>query len=362
MVFVVLESLTAIGYYQKNRDTYLSASSTVGFLQFLISKYKDESKTPKLDRIFTLRAKGIDAYPSYLFEPQMHDVNDYYYLSNVPDRHIVNCNEAGPFSEWKSDELGFRNPQGQLGKEVDFLFIGDSFTEGACENESNTIPGIFRGNNLTVFNLGRGGAGPLFSLATLVEYGAVVNPKMVVWVVFTGNDLANLREEKTTKLVQYLKEDYSQNLFKFRSEVSARLKLHLDSQLENALSRIESGIAIPQNPGYGESLDALEAKTLERSLLLRVASRIKAVVDKKGAKLAIVILNHPNYNHEIQDITAEALKEFSAEYKLQLIEYSRSYLTDNKKKLYTQSIGHFSGNGYQIIGDDIYGRLVKEVR
>ena len=77
---------------------------------------------------------------------------------------------------------------------------------------------------------------------------------------------------------------------------------------------------------------------------------------------AIVILNHPNYNHEIQDITADALKEFSAEYELPLIEYSRRYLTDNSKTLYTPSIGHFSGIGYQIIGEDIYEKLVYEAR
>lgn len=45
-------------------------------------------------------------------------------------------------------------------------------------------------------NLGMGGIGPLHELAILKEYGSVVRPKVVLWVYYEGNDLADLSHEK----------------------------------------------------------------------------------------------------------------------------------------------------------------------
>jgi len=356
-ILMFLEVLSSVAYYQKNHDAYLSRSSTVGAIQYLISKFDRTSPNPKLDRVLVLRKNGIKAYPSYLFEPQLHYPDGFYYLANAPNSHIVNCNEAGPFSEWKSDELGFRNPQGQLGTEVDFLFIGDSFTEGACEPEENTFAGVFRAKNQKVFNLGRGGSGPLFNLGTLVEYGTAVNAKTVIWIVFTGNDLRNLREEKTTKLSKYLNSDYRQGLLEKHLIVGRDLKLFLDNEVDMSKARVQRGLPLPRNVGYGESLDILEARSKERLLLMEVATRIKMTVASHGAKLAIVILNHPLYNAEVQNLTSETIKQFSEKNEIPYLEYSRSYLSKNVDSLYTPSIGHFSGAGYRAIGENIYERL-----
>lgn len=359
-IIFVLEVISSFAYYQKNRDASLSRSSTVGAMQFLMSKYSNKSTTPKLDEVLALRQNGVKAYPSYLFEPQLHDPDEFYYLANAPDSYIINCNESGTFSHWQSDELGFRNPLGQLGSQVDFLFIGDSFTEGACEPEQKTFAGVFRANNQKVFNLGRGGSGPLFNLATLVEYGDAVIAKNVLWIVFTGNDLKNLREEKTTKLSHYFENSYKQGLLEKHQIVSRDLKLFLDNQVITNKERIEKGLTIPSNIGYGESLDIIEARNKERLLLLKVASRIKTTADSLDAKLSIVILNHPLYDSEMQRLTSETIKQFSDKNEIPYIEYSRRYLSENKDSLYTPILGHFSGAGYQTIGEDMYKRLVVE--
>jgi len=358
LIISALEAITSIAYYQKNRSGHLSLSSTVGTMQFLLSKFYWKSATPRLDRITILRKKGIEAYPNYLFEPQIHDPDDFYHLANVPESYIVDCAEGGPFSEWHSDEIGFRNPLGQLGSKVDFLFIGDSFTEGACESEASTFAGVFRKNGLKVMNLGRSGAGPLFNYATLVEYGTAVNAKNVLWIVFTGNDLHNLREEKTTKLSLYLKDNYQQGLLKKKHTVGKNLKLFLNMEIERTQERIQKGMVVPRNIGYGESLDSIDAHAKERSLLLNVASKIKKSVDKHGAKLSIVILNHPNYDPLIQEITSDTIKKFSIDNKIPYVEYSRAYLTDNFRGLYTPSMGHFNGKGYRQIGEDIFNKFV----
>jgi hypothetical protein len=359
MILFVLEAVSSISFYQKNRAVSQSVFSTVASLHWLISRFEEQPISPKFERVMSLRKEGIDALPWYIFEPQLHHPDDPYFLANVPNTHIVFCNEAGAFAEWKTDEVGFRNPKGQIGSNVDYLFIGDSFTEGACESEENTIAGVFRRNRKSVFNLGRGGAGPLFNLATLVEYGESVNAKVVVWFFFTGNDLQNLREEKTTKLSSYLKDGYSQKLFSKRYAVGWSLKEFLTNEIEFNKDRIRQAKAIPHNSGYGESLDGLEALHKERFLLTEVLSRANSIVKTRDAKLMFVVLNHPspNYDFEIQDIMEESVVRFAENNDIPYLNYTREYLKKNKSQLYTQSGPHFSADGYDSIGSEVFDWL-----
>ena len=60
-ILMFLEVLSSVAYYQKNHDAYLSRSSTVGEIQYLISKFDRTSPNPKLDRVLVLRKNGIKA-------------------------------------------------------------------------------------------------------------------------------------------------------------------------------------------------------------------------------------------------------------------------------------------------------------
>ena len=186
------------------------------------------------------------------------------------------------FNNWVTDELGFRNPAGQINTSVDYVFIGDSFTVGACEQENGTIPGYLRSEGLKVANLGRGGSGPLFQLATLVEYGSLFDSDELIWVVFTGNDLLNLTEEKTTLLGRYMDPNFSQNLYTNRDEIQNELKEFLDALLKENKFRVDSGMPYPVNKGYGEALDPLSASIYEAELFKKVAKRILDVANDQG--------------------------------------------------------------------------------
>ena len=54
-------------------------------------------------------------------------------------------NENGYFSIHHTDRYGFNNPDFEWEKnEIEFLLVGDSFTQGACVNETDTISGNLR--------------------------------------------------------------------------------------------------------------------------------------------------------------------------------------------------------------------------
>ncbi len=360
VIFVALEAISSIIYYQKLKPVGFPWSSTVRAVQWIKEKTISSSDdASKLDRVISLRKDGLKAYPSYLFEPQLHSPLGFYHLANPPLSTIVYCNEATPdfYRQWLSDELGFRNPPNQFGKKVDYIFIGDSFTEGACEDEGNTFAGFFREIGKKVFNLGRGGSGPLHQLATLREYGSAVTPNTVVWWIFTGNDLHNLREEKTTFLAKYLEREYSQHLLRNISKVSRDLELFLDREIILNDERKRLGLKFRHMSGYGETLDVLEAKNKELELFVRVANEIRASASSQGADLKIVLLNHYGYDHGIQDLLSTAVRHYADENKIPYIEFSRAELTDRRKDWYTPGGPHFNASGYRTVADRVVNWL-----
>lgn len=353
--FMVLEVISSVAYYQKQRSPVQSASSTISGLNWFYINHILPSNERKLDRILELRSEHVQAYPSYVFDPDMHGPGDYYHLANIPNTQTVLCESPNSRAEWITDEVGFRNPAGQLGGQVDYLFIGDSFAEGACQPENFTFGGLFRSQGKTVFNLGRGGTGPLFSYATLVEYGSAVRADTVLWFVFTGNDLHDLRSEKTTRLSAYMAQDYSQNLISRRSEVGDRLRVFLDQQITKKRGVLQAGVKMDKRPqtdlaGVYDS----DAVLLERKALTSIARRINNKINKMQARLAVVIINHPRYrNFEIQRATSNSIKQFCVENGVPFLELSNEFLTKNWNDFYTPGDPHFNGVGYTEIGSAI---------
>lgn len=361
VILFILESLSSVIYYQAKKPDHYFWSSSVEALNRLFFE-KDFSNNPRYDRLKHINSSKKDMmeiYPNYVYQPQLHHPSEPYYLANAVSSNIIGCNESGYFNEWKSDRYGFRNPIDTYKSKSDILLIGDSFAEGACENEDGTIAGRLRSIGYKVANLGRQGSGPLHQLGTLVEYGGQYPSKSLVWIVFTGNDMHNLREEKTTKLANYLKKNYKQNLVSNKTDIDISLKSFLDQEFLNANIRMSDGIFLYQNDLYGESLDLLEAQKKETALLLEVAARIQQEAENNNVKFKIVILNHVNYVPQIQNIMSKTLRQFADSKDIQYLEFSRGYLKRNIN-FYSETGPHFNSFGYKSIADKIHSWIAQD--
>ncbi len=365
LLVFVMEAISSIAWYQKHKSDNGSISSTVHVIGRLLWKFRSipriqeqHSEFAKLEKVIELRENGVETYPAYLFDPQLHVDFPIYHLAHPASSTIVYCNENGFWATFETDEIGFRNPKGQLEKDIDFVFIGDSYTEGACTKDKDTFAGVFRESGFTVLNLGRGGAGPLFQLATLREYGASVKPKTIVWFVFTGNDLKNLREEKVTRLFSYIENgDYSQNLLSKKHEISEQLKMFLEREIELSQERRILSLPNPFYHAYGETLDKIEAEQKEVILLKKVAEEILRVSNRIGARLFIVLINHPDYDHTIQDITSTSILDFANEMGTDYFVLHRQQLASRKEFLYSNNRTHLSPNGYRFIAGKVLETL-----
>ena len=356
LILTVLEGVSSVAYYQlKKPNSYAFSSAVEAIRRVLFSSSVPHNDYEKLV-IINKESDGEERlYPSYLYEPQFHHPSEFYYLANIANSRIIGCNESGYFPDWKSDEFGFRNPAAAHESYSDILLIGDSFTEGDCENETGSLAGQLRISGLKVANLGKGGSGPLHQLATLVEYAPEYRTHQVVWIVFTGNDLHNLRQEKTTKLAAYLEDSYSQNLVKNNEAVNTRMRRFLETEIENSNMRMQRGLPLISTKYFGESLDLLDAEKKEAFLLAEVASRIFDEVKKVDAELKIVILNHILHHHDIQDFTSKVIKEFAVDREIDYLEITREHL--KKQNMYTEVGRHFNKEGNVAISEKIIAWL-----
>ncbi|MFB3117310.1 MAG: hypothetical protein ACE1ZP_00970, partial [Myxococcota bacterium] len=75
----------------------------------------------------------------------------------------------------------------------------------------------------------------LLLLATLREYGLTLEPEVVVWCFFAGNDLVNLESERDrSALAAYLDSDHRQRLSERQAEVDALLRDYIDGKQPSA--------------------------------------------------------------------------------------------------------------------------------
>jgi hypothetical protein len=199
----------------------------------------------KLEVIDDLRKEGVDAWPlviPYFFTESnrlLSDKNRIFPLGGISNKTIVYCNESGQYGIFDSDEHGFNNPKGLYEKNsTKLLIIGDSFAIGNCVKPGEDIAGQLRDMGINTLNLGNGGNGPLIELAILKEYAESLQPEIVLWIYYEGNDLHDLKRERNVSiLIRYLQDDFSQNLIIRQIEIDTVLINYVNQQWKNELDR-----------------------------------------------------------------------------------------------------------------------------
>lgn len=119
-----------------------------------------------------------------------------------------------------SDAQGYRNTK--VYDQSDILVIGDSFAAGSRVSDAEAWPSILSDvSKTTLYNLGTSGTDIQDYLATLVVKGLTYRPKIVILMVYEGNDFKKLPvildsdfQEDDVEFLDYLKD----------SPVSAALK------------------------------------------------------------------------------------------------------------------------------------------
>jgi hypothetical protein len=168
-------------------------------------------------------------------------------LGQVADLPTIMCREgARPFAEFEADERGFNNSKGIWGKPIDLMFIGDSFTYGACVPNRDHFIAQIRERFPSTLNLGAGGLGPLIELAQMREFVPKTKPKFIFYMYDENNDLYSIHPAAVPDIVleydnpilrKYLEDDhFSQHIYERQSDINAALKQLVEEKIASGLA------------------------------------------------------------------------------------------------------------------------------
>ncbi len=291
---------------------------------------------------------------------------DFFPLSGLSHANTIYCNENGYFSSYKSDRYGFNNPDSEWDKnEIEYLLLGDSFTHGACVNRPYDIGSALRViSGKSVLNLGYAGNGPLIEYATFREYMRP-NIKKVIFLYFEENDLFNLHNELSNKILKKYLDDtnFSQNLklrqkdvnlnaieqinqtIKSGSEISSKIKFIKFLKLRN-LRNLIKGTSIPK--------PAPDAQFKE------ILKQIKKITIKNKSEFLFVYLpeikgTNSNYTGDSYNMIKNILKDLD----IKFIDMQKVFFNSkNEPKefipfLFDSGV-HYNKKGYQKVAETIF--------
>jgi hypothetical protein len=296
-------------------------------------------------------------------------------LGGITNVLTILCNESGTTIGYRSDSLGFRNPQSAWDSaQSRVALVGDSFAQGFCRPESETIAGNIRANGRYILNVGLTGAGPLAELGVIREYLSIVKPHEVYWLFYEGNDLIDITSERNTLLRNYLDSSWTQHLTGRKAEISIAMKRFADSVLALhsepdakqrtisffLLRRLRTATGLYRQP----SLPAGRNETAELEMLEQILLRAKNDVAAWGGTLHIVYLpERRRFNQSTRAVTGEnhdpqkvekSVKEIASRLGIPLIDVAAAFAAQrDPRELWNARRYHYNARGYSIVADAI---------
>ncbi len=216
--------------------------------------------------------------------------NELFPLSgSISNKLIIHCNENGYYTYYQSDRFGFNNTDSIWeSPKIDFLLVGDSFTQGACVNTSKGEGFSRNFENLTnknVLNLGVGGSGLLSYYARIKEYVSDKKIDNAIIFMFEGDIYIDLPKEfKDPRLKKYLDINFTQNLKQKKNEVD----LIIDNLILLELNSLnESNKKFENDNNIYNFLSFFKIQKLRSFIKKYYYTPLDKKVDKKNTKILL---------------------------------------------------------------------------
>lgn len=326
----------------------------------------DSDSCEKLEKV--MQGKDSRIYSSYLFDPSFHPIGEKFWFGHPVNATIVSCREDEGLISFSTNSLGFRRVLNQdVSTKFQVVLLGDSFAEGACVKDGHTLADrLAEDLKVNVLGLGRGGTGPLFQLALLKEILAnkalstQIGPgTKVLWLLFSGNDLWNLKDEKLVLSGYGPGMSGSQGYFDDLSSIALRQEAFLDEMRDIYWKH---GVpASGSRPGYGRSggpLSHVGEVKKELREFGRVFIDFSQLVRSVGADPVVVMLSdHPHFHKPFMNALQS---EFRTQCQKEKIECLEVGLLSMKDYLAVNGTGHLNALGYQMLARKIQPLLVKK--
>ena len=310
--------------------------------------------------------------------PQYYPLSDIYSLSNISNSKTILCNENGYYSTYLSDRYGFNNPDVEWdANQIEYLLLGDSFTQGYCVNRGKEIASILR--NLfkkPILNLGFGSNGPLIEYATLREYFKP-NTKNIIWFYYEGNDISDLKGELTSPILTKYMTDlkFTQELILRQNELDEITKIKMEKIINLYEKRIIENNFIKKFINFIKVTNLRNRvftkthskKKLEGTLYLVFKEILKNANNfskKNNAKLYFVYLpEYERYKANYNNSSYLLIKKIVNELNIPFIDIDKEVFKkeDFPLELFPFGMnGHYNETGYMKVSNAIYKFILEE--
>ena len=300
-------------------------------------------------------------YPTYYFGRDI----DIFPLAMSSYSKTINCNENGYYSIYESDRYGFNNPDKEWDQqEIEFLLVGDSFTQGCCVNRPNDMGSVLRIlSNKSVLNLGFNDHGPLLEYATLREY-LKPNVKKILWFYFEGNDLLGLKDKFSNKI-----------LSKYVSDLNFKQDLKNKQDIINIMTdelikeQFNKNIEITQkrsSHNFFKILKLYNLRTLlaskqepelipEFEMIINLANDLAV---RNNSKLYFIYLpDYSRYKNKFKFENYFKIKAMMNDLDIPFIDIDKEVFKkeENPLKLFPfEQVGHYNEEGYRKVAQKIF--------
>lgn len=296
---------------------------------------------------------------------------DSFSLAGISNRITVLCSEEKRWSIYKSDRFGFRNNDKIWNNQnINYLFLGDSFTQGACvEDHNTTSENLVKKHNgkINIINLGYGGTGPLYQYAILKEYYPEKKIEKVLWFFFEGNDLSDLKIElKSKKLNKYLNIDnFQQNLKLKQSEIDKILLKNFKKNIKPKLKKnfLIQTIKISQLRNFFKNyINFNKDIKFDYKEYKEILIKANNFVKNKNSELILVYIPiYTRYYGDDNNLNSiyKKIKEISKELNINFIDIVKEFDHLDAQDIYyaEKSNKHFSIKGYKFLSKILYEKL-----
>ena len=376
LIAIVLISIVAAVY---SAELYLEFEPS---FQGKPSLPPDYDKRTKRDVVLQLQSNGDKTaapviYPSsVVWQPDLFAGMDLIIssgqvlpLGGLSSRTSVLCNEAGYWASYVSDEAGFNNPPGLWNAPVDVAVVGDSFSNGNCVHRGEDWPSRLRARLPGLLNLGMGGNGALYELATIKEFLTDLKPRVVIWEFFEANETRIPAELAQPILRRYLNEPA------FRQNLRAKQQ-EIDGLLERVIERALATPKVEQTHETFRFSDFLRLSKLRQRFINGTTADIphvkifaealaegRRVVEGWGGKLYFLYLPSsigltwsPSPAHYA---SRDLINRIARDQGLQVIDLYPAFKAEPDPLSffpYRQPL-HYNSTGYALVAQKVYERL-----
>ena len=361
-------------------EVFLEFSRPTESLRPIIAKemgvpFDDRTKMEVID---DFNRSGIDAYPN--FHPGHHlrspvtrnglesGKGKVFPLGGIANKVMVQANETGTWMTYKGDRYGFHNPDAVYEEEqVDVLLVGDSLAEGWCVQSDQNIRAVLTELGYTVVNVGKSGNGPLAELASLKEYGAPLNPTIVLWT-YCYNDVYDLRKEmQSSLLMRYLQEEgFSQNLRNRQEEIDKTLigyfhdKWAKEGRTEKELVSHNRFSRIVKLYNLRTRMNLIPTPR-PNPVFKEILSESNQLVEKWGGKMYFIPLPlFRRFATGREDASREFVLRYASELRIPVIDMNQDVFDHHPDPMSLfpfRTEGHYNAEGYRLVAEAIAKRL-----